>query len=365
MDYQTIIPSPDAIALPAPYWLFKLLLVLTFVLHIVAMNILVGGSFIAVVTKFRQNKNQYFDLLFKDITKKLPNFMAATITLGIAPLLFLQVIYGQYFYTSSVIIGWSWFSVLIILVLAYYGLYLVSFKNERLADLTKWILSLSLLFFFIIGFIYSNNITLMLKPEYWAQKYFNDPTGHNLNLGEHSLIARYLHFMVAAVSIGGLLVALIGVFKKGDDNYAGFLRNFGLKWFANGTMVQVVVGIIFLMMLPKLQMKLFMGGDVLATILFVVSIVITAYVITAAIKGSRSGDNSKAIYISSVFTFVLILLMAIMRDILRDSYLSGYFNSSQFTISTQWEVLPLFLVLFIAGLALWYKMLKRYFQTSN
>ena len=39
MTQQIIIPDPDPIPLPAPYWLLKFLLVLTFILHIIAMNL--------------------------------------------------------------------------------------------------------------------------------------------------------------------------------------------------------------------------------------------------------------------------------------------------------------------------------------
>ena len=38
MPAHDLIPSLDPIPLPAPYWVFKLLLVVTFTLHILAMN---------------------------------------------------------------------------------------------------------------------------------------------------------------------------------------------------------------------------------------------------------------------------------------------------------------------------------------
>jgi hypothetical protein len=52
--------------------------------------------------------------------------------------------------------------------------------------------------------------------------------------------------------------------------------------------------------------------------------------------------------------------MSIMRDILRDAYLEPYFHPHQFPVQTQWAVFPLFLVLFLGGVALWFVMLKRY-----
>lgn len=55
-----------------------------------------------------------------------------------------------------------------------------------------------------------------------------------------------------------------------------------------------------------------------------------------------------------------ILSMSVMRDILRDAYLKPYFHPDQFVVKTQWSVFPLFLVLFLAGVALWFVMLWRY-----
>jgi hypothetical protein len=49
-----------------------------------------------------------------------------------------------------------------------------------------------------------------------------------------------------------------------------------------------------------------------------------------------------------------------MRDILRDAYRGAEFQAGQFAVKTQWPVLPLFLVVFLAGVVLWFVMLKRY-----
>jgi len=56
----------------------------------------------------------------------------------------------------------------------------------------------------------------------------------------------------------------------------------------------------------------------------------------------------------------VIACMSIMRDLLRDVSLQPYFHLGQFAVKTQWSVLPLFLALFVAGVILWFVMLKRY-----
>jgi hypothetical protein len=74
----------------------------------------------------------------------------------------------------------------------------------------------------------------------------------------------------------------------------------------------------------------------------------------------RKENVRLAAYYVSGITGVVILSMSVMRDILRDAYLKPYFHSEQFAVKTQWSVFPLFLLLFVAGVILWFVMLKRY-----
>src|SRR5262245_50672909 len=118
-----VIPDADPAGLPAPVWLLKLLLVVTFALHLVPMNLALGGGMVAVWSSLRARGRAGADAAEADshralaagLAKLLPVATAFTITLGIAPLLFLQVLYGQLFYTSSVLMAWSWLAVIVLL----------------------------------------------------------------------------------------------------------------------------------------------------------------------------------------------------------------------------------------------------------
>lgn len=362
MDTQMFLPALDPIPLPAPFWLFKLLLVVTFVLHLVAMNFMFGGGILAFFAKLRSKDSENHQRLFGDVSSKIPSLLAATITLGIAPLLFLQVLYGQFFYSSSIIIGWPWFFVLILITLAYYGFYLVSFKKDSMPGSVGWILLLSVFGIFLVGFIYSNNITLMSSPDAWTAKYHADPAGWNLNLGEGTLVPRFLHFMFAAVAVGGLFVAFIGIFRwQKENDYARFLVRFGGKSFMYVTMVQFIIGMWFLVSLPREKMMLFMGDSMLGTISLLVGIGGGLAAIFIMSDALRKDDPRKGVYLSSAVTFLVVVFMAIMREVLRDAYLAEFFKPEQFAVKTQWDVMLIFFVAFLAGIWLWIVMIKRYF----
>ncbi len=361
MMQPNLIPTLDPNPLPAPYWVFKLLLVVTFILHIVAMNFMLGGAVLALGAKWRSKRLAHGNRMFLDVAKKLPSLLPATITLGIAPLLFVQVLYGQFLYTSSIVMAWPWFLVLVMLTAAYYGFYYVSFRSGQQMSRAGGVMLSSVILVFLIGFLFSNNLTLSQTPSRWGGKYFVHPSGWNLNLSEPTLIPRFLHFFVAAVAVGGIFLVFVAFANwKRDREYAQQVLAFGGKAFMYATMAQIVVGLIFLVSLPRNLRMLFMGDNALATTLNLVGI-IGAFAAIFLMSGALRNNNLRvAAYLVPGILAVVILCMSVMRDILRDAYLQPWFHPGQFVVKTQWSVFPLFLALFVAGVILWLVMLARY-----
>jgi hypothetical protein len=362
MLQPNLMPAPDPNPLPAPYWVFKLLLVVTFVLHILAMNSMLGGAVLAVAAKARTRKDKYAGRLFFDIAKKLPALLPATITLGVAPLLFVQVLYGQYFYTSSVIVAWPWLLVLAMLTVAYYGFYFAASRNQERPGRAGAVLLWSTVLIAAIGFIYSNNMMLSQTPAAWRTKYFGDPSGWNLNLAEPTLLPRYLHFFTAAVAVGGLLLAALALVKwERDGGYARYLFRFGGRAFLFATMAQFAIGFWFVVSLPRDIAMLFMGDNAVATVLFGVGIGSGLSAIFIMAHALRTERIRLGVYGGAGATAVIVIAMCVLRDMLRDRYLEPYRAAAgEFAVKTQWSVLPLFLVVFLAGVALWIVMMRRY-----
>ena len=361
MMQPNLIPVLDPIPLPAPYWIFKLLLIVTFFLHILAMNFMLGGAVLALVSKWRSRKQENGNRVFFDIAKKLPVFLPATITLGIAPLLFVQVLYGRFFYTSSIIMAWPWFLVLVLLTIAYYGFYYVSFHGRKHPGRAGTVMLFSVILVCLIGFVYSNNLTLSLVPSRWGAKYFAHPSGWNLNLSEPTLIPRFLHFFTAAVAVGGLLLVFVSLANwKRDHEYARQVLQFGGKAFIYATMTQFLVGVWFLVSLPREMLMLFTGENPVATALLLVAVFGASAAIFMMSDALRKENVRVAAYYVPGLMAVVILSMCVMRDILRDAYLKPYYHPERSVVLTQWSVFPLFLALFIGGVVLWFVMLKRY-----
>lgn len=347
MNPAALIPAPDP--LQVPWGWFQFLLLLTFFLHMIAMNIMIGCGVICFVKQLVNPAKNH--LLCRDISGKITYAVAFTVNLGVAPFLFLQVLYGQFVYTSSIIMGACWLSVIFFLTAAYALAYLHKFRFDawQLGP-RRWLLGTSLACLLLIGFFFTNNMTLMLTPATWPQ-YFRHPGGFFLNLAEPTLVARYLHSMTAAVATGGLFLALLAHFKKQlpDDERRARIKN-GLQWFTYATMVQIAIGIVFFLSLPKPVLRIFLGGNWLATLLFSGSLIGSFYSIKFGVR--------ERLWPATAALAVTILLMVLVRDLARHAYLAPYFHLADLPVALQYSPLATFLLILVIGLGIVAYMLR-------
>ena len=99
----------------------------------------------------------------------LPLGFSYLVTFGIPPLLFVQVLYGQMFYSSSVLVGAFWIAVVPLLILAYAMVYSHKLTRRTRPRIQIWVLSIAALAMLSVGFIYVNNLTLSMTPERWGR----------------------------------------------------------------------------------------------------------------------------------------------------------------------------------------------------
>ncbi len=335
--YESIIPTADTIPV---HWLwFELLLIFTFFIHMVLMNFLLGGTLLTV-----------WDLLRGKAVKKasgtLPTLVALTVNFGVPPLLFVQVLYGHLFYSSSVMVAVPWILVVPILIIAYYAAYMFVKKADKAPRLSKGALMVTSLFLLYVAFVFVNNNTLALQPGRWGM-YFEDPSGWNLNLGEPTLWPRYLHFVLAALAIGGLGRAIYYHYSKTEEEEKAMEIKKNLKIFGWITLIQLGVGTWFWLTMPEHVWKTFMGGSMFATILMGISWLGALLILHSAFTGRFT--------LSMILGGIQVLLMVFVRDLARAAYLDQVFKPSQLENMNELSPLIAFLLVFVIGLvAIWY-----------
>ncbi len=350
---NSLVPTPDALPMAAGY--FELLLVLTFPLHLVFMNAMLGGTILAVWAHFK--REPVHERLAYKIAQVLPLLIAFAINFGVPPLLFVQVVHGHLIYSSSVLMGIFWLSVIPILLIVYYSVYIYDFKFWSLGRRGLPILIFSGVLMLLIAFLFSNNMTLMLTPEVW-DVYFKNSSGTFLNLAEPTLWPRYLHMLVGATAIGALIIALLGrLWIKQDAEVGALAQRVGLRVFLVVTCVQVLVGLWFLMALPADVMMMFMGRNFLATAVFLLAIASVVGVILLAVKRCLAWSGGVAL--------LLLYLMSVMRAFVRSGYADNLFVTQIVEAQRDYSPLLLFVGTLVIGLVLIYWMLKVSFQTQE
>jgi len=350
-----VIPDPDPIGLPAPAWLLTFLLLLTFTLHILAMNLTLGGTVIAAVSDFigSRRADERYRRLARDIVSLLPITLAATITLGVAPLLFIQTLYGQFFYTSSILMAWPWLAVVPLVIVAYYGIYLYAWQGERLGDRRIWVGAGSALLLMVVAFLYVNNVTLMLTPDRWQDIYASHSNGLFLNGEEGTLVPRLFHFLVAAPAVAGaaLMVYALFVKSRSPEGYSTWAARLGALWFLVPTVIQAALGPLFLFRLPSTVRDPFIGDDTLQTVLLMAGIGAAVLGLLAMVAALRLRNPLPPGLAGGLCLVASVSLMSITRHFVRDEYLSPRFSTGDLAVDSQTVLIALFFAALLGGVA--------------
>ena len=345
--YDSIIPTADTIPV---HWLwFQVLLIFTFFIHMILMNLLLGGSLLTLWDLFTGK-------LEKRTSGSIPTLVALTVNFGVPPLLFVQVLYGHLFYSSSIMLAVPWILVVPILILAYYGAYIFIKKGDKAPVLSKGALIFTSVSLLYIAFIFVNNNTLALQPGRWGI-YFEDPGGWNLNLGEPTLWSRYLHFLLAALAIGALGRAIAYHFSKTAKKEKEIQIKRNLKIFAWITVVQFAVGSWFWLTMPKAVWSTFMGGSIFATFMMVTGWLLALLILHSAFTGRLKS--------AMILGALEVLNMVIVRDLARGAYLKDLFKPSQLENMGELSPLIVFLLVFVVGLLAIYYMIRLIFKSKT
>ncbi len=340
---SNLIPNPDPIPLPAPAWLLQALLVFTLFLHLLPMSLLMGGGTLTVISEFLGRRDERHRTLAYTTARLLPVLVAFTITMGIAPLLFLQVVYGPLFFSSSILMAWPWISIIGMMLLGYYGYYWHSFQFEKLGRRAVWITLASTALFTFIGLLFTTNMALMLNPARWETLYRAGRSGLQFSLTEATVFPRFVHMFVASLALSGLGVAILGAAKaRAGAAFGTWVRGYGVRWFVTATWVQFAVGLWFLASLPARVRGLFLGEAQVETGLLIVAL---AFAVISLLTIQRW------LAFGTVSILGTVALMAIIRHRLRAAYLAPAFDPARLYVQPQMLVFALFVLILFCGIA--------------
>ncbi|RMF25854.1 MAG: hypothetical protein D6760_00020 [Deltaproteobacteria bacterium] len=342
MDTQAV-TLPGYEFLSAPWWLITTLHIVTLTLHFAAMNFLFGGLIVLLAGRFEGGWRH--PVVSRYVTL-LPSAMAATITLGVAPLLFTQLVYHRQVYSAAIISAWFWLGILALAVVAYYLFYAASFAPAEGGKRARLLVP-AVVVLLAISFLYSSVFSLAERPDAMKTIYAANQSGWVLNphFGDYSV--RWLLMVLGAVAVGGFCVGVVG-----RDNDEAF--EVGRRFFTYSVIGASVLGVFYLGTLGE-QVGPFMRG-------WGIRAVTIGLVLTLA---SLWLFSSRRLVASGVLLFVSLGSMVFARHELRLLRLGPVPSPAVENLEPQWSIFAVFLVCFVLMLAVLAYMLRSFFSSGQ
>ena len=231
----TLLAGLTLAPVPAPLPLVEFLHGLTFVLHTAAMNVMVACAFALALAGPRHQ------VVLRRAASLLPPAISITVTLGVAPLLFLQLVHGERFYASSIQMAWPWLLGLAGLILGYYAAYACEGRLRAAQLPSRGLRVLPLLSMLVFSFILASNVALSEHPRTLAGM---DSPGWHLALAATHAPLRWAHELVGAVALGSVVFLVLGARARDRDGAGTELMQWGVRVLLAGTALSVLLGVL-------------------------------------------------------------------------------------------------------------------------
>jgi len=337
----------DASGLPFYPWVFDFLLVLTFTLHILLVNLVIGGTIILLWGRF--SGNPYGLRLSRSLSAVLPVSLSWAIVLGIAPLLFVQVIYDPFWYFSSVLSAWWTLAFLALIALAFSLFYVYYLRGGYEGKGRPVWIFLALIALLMVAVIIHALSLQAVHPETWSEWIVKKG---RINFSGSGLYAfkwpRILHFFWASLAVTGIFLMLYARYFRARPDYPSeyldWVEKTGAKVAFISSLLQSGVGVWWLLTLPG-EFRFYSHP------LFIIGVVLGLMLL--GILALAQTRPSAYTWPATILTFLTVFFMSYAREALRMKYLHGAgYSFTDYPVYPSWSSTVLFLFTFVMGLVI-------------
>jgi hypothetical protein len=327
----------------------------TFLVHILFVNAALGGAVTSALSLalLPVRSGHETAAFFSEVSTWA---IALAITFGIAPLLFLQVLQGPVFYAATVLVARGWLALLVLLVVAYYLSYAAKHRF-RGGGSPRLLVAANALLFLAIAAIQVAVHLLTVQPSRW-----NSALAHPWSiLSDPSFVPRFLHFVLAGVSMAGLLLAWSAVRGAGTDLDEDARRRFrfGLTLAAVGTSAQLVTGFWLVGSLPSAVISSLMKGGARTMLPLTLGLLAGLGLLVVLLRVSDPARHRGLVRHAVELFCAATVLMVVTRHQVRGLTLAVEGAARRAAEAPQWLPIGVFLVAFVACVVLAVRSLLR------
>lgn len=334
----------DPAGVPAHPVLFQVLMVVTWVFHIAFVHLTLGSAGLAIYGFHHRHENNHWERMSIALTKVAKVGVSLLIVLGVAPLLFTQVIYDPQWYASNVLSGRWAIAFIFTLIVAYCAWFAFYYGNHEGAKkhigIYAWV---AMALFCLDGLIMHALSYQALLPGQWMNWYAPggvvDTSGSTLHAVHWS---RYLFIMSLSVpAVGLFLIAYSHYFAVREDrgpDYRAFAARLGQKLAGWGFAASLIPLLVWQFTNPT--------GTGLTT--HPVAWLLVAAVLAMSVWVRRLRLDTVHGYLPLAGGFGVLSLLAVWREVVRMHYLQPFgYDISSYTVHVDWPSTLLFFSTFI------------------
>ena len=303
MDASVLLALRDPAGVPFYPIVFQILYVLTWALHIAFVLLSLGAMGLSLYGSAKGKSNKYWSILTPHLIQTGKISVSILIVLGVAPLLFTQVIYDPNWYVTNTLSGMWVFIFIYALIVGYSMYYWYYYANRGEKSGSTLIGFISFGVFIFAGILMHNFAVTSLMPNEWMNMYAPngvvDTSGWTFNVD----VIR-LAFMVS------LSIPVVGIFLQNYSRFLSTRKDFEASFIGYSA---------------KLGTNLAVMGLLISAVLFVLWMLQIGYlfhpVSLATIVGvlvllAMTKMNSNSYYTTLVLV-VVALLISTMREVIR------------------------------------------------
>jgi hypothetical protein len=341
-----LIPSPDILGLPATPWPVLVLLIITLAAHWMFIGSAVGGATMVLLYSLRGLRDEAA-VISRSILLFLPFMLSMGVTLGIAPLLFVQVLYGNFFYTANVIIAGWWLLIVPLVIANLYLFYLLRHRLDGARAPGAAIPASIVAIFLVLALTLASNSALSQTPAAWSGVWAYGGAALHLS---GVVVWRAAFALLGFLTGGGLFVALLA--KGGwmhDERVAdrAFSAGVGLS-LAAGILQVLAGGGLLLSLGADLRQSLFSNPAGAAGSIAAAALAALAILLVARAAKTRSWP---ALIGSLAAYFAALVAIATARDALRQAAIRPYFQLADVSVHPQWGPFAMFVAFLLVGVS--------------
>ncbi|MDX4069303.1 hypothetical protein [Aliarcobacter skirrowii] len=335
MDSGILNLLQDPAGVPFYPVVFQALYVLTWALHALFVFLSLGSLGLSLYGGLRQKSDNNWKILTAHLIQTGKISVSLLIVLGVAPLLFTQVIYDPNWYTINTLSG-LWVVIFIYCLLVAYSIfYWYYYANKKQSFISGLIGTISFVLLVICGLIMHTFAVEAIQPDKWMQWYAPNGVIDTSGTNFHPETIRYIFFMILSIPTLGLFLQNYSDFLKSnknfDESFITYTKDLGKKITTLGLIATLISFIVWIYSIDKL--------------IDIFSIVICISFLTLILLAK----NLKNSYISTSIFIVILLLISGFREYIRYNIMNNLgYDIYSYTLNIEWASIIMFLLTFLS-----------------